>query len=31
MLLDVKLPLPIFLGTVAQGLIGLRAELGKPG
>ncbi len=29
MLLDVKLPLPIYLGTVAQGLIGLRAELGE--
>jgi hypothetical protein len=29
MLLDVKLPLPAFLGTVAQGLIGLRAELGE--
>jgi hypothetical protein len=29
MLLDVKLPLPIHLGTVAQGLIGLRAELGE--
>ncbi len=29
MLLDVKLPLPPFLGTVAQGLIGLRAELGE--
>jgi hypothetical protein len=28
MLLDVKLPLPVHLGTVAQGLIGLRAELG---
>jgi hypothetical protein len=29
LLLDVKLPLPIHLGTVAQGLIGLRAELGE--
>lgn len=29
MLLDVKLPLPLFLGTIAQGLIGLRAELGE--
>ena len=29
MLLDVKLPLPIHLGTVAHGLIGLRAELGE--
>lgn len=29
MLLDVKLPLPIYLATVAQGLIGLRAELGE--
>jgi hypothetical protein len=29
MLLDVKLPLPMHLGTVAQGLIGLRAELGE--
>ena len=29
MLLDVKLPLPIHLGTIAQGLIGLRAELGE--
>lgn len=29
MLLDVKLPLPIHLGTLAQGLIGLRAELGE--
>jgi len=29
MLLDVKLPLPGHLGTVAQGLIGLRAELGE--
>ena len=29
MLLDVKLPPPIHLGTVAQGLIGLRAELGE--
>jgi hypothetical protein len=29
MLLDVKLPLPLSLGTVAQGLIGLRAELGE--
>ncbi len=29
MLLDVKLPLPTHLGTVAQGLIGLRAELGE--
>lgn len=29
MLLDVKLPLPAHLGTVAQGLIGLRAELGQ--
>lgn len=28
-LLDVKLPLPVELGTVAQGLIGLRAELGE--
>lgn len=28
-LLDVKLPLPAHLGTVAQGLIGLRAELGE--
>ena len=28
MLLDVKLPLPVALGTVAQSLIGLRAELG---
>ncbi|OHC69884.1 MAG: hypothetical protein A3H93_12925 [Rhodocyclales bacterium RIFCSPLOWO2_02_FULL_63_24] len=28
MLLDVKLPLPIHLATLAQGLIGLRAELG---
>ncbi|MDP1609492.1 MAG: hypothetical protein Q8M11_00430 [Sulfuritalea sp.] len=28
MLLDVKLPLPIHLGTIAHGLIGLRAELG---
>jgi len=29
MLLDIKLPLPVHLGTVAQGLIGLRAELGE--
>lgn len=29
MLLDVKLPLPADLGTVAQSLIGLRAELGE--
>lgn len=29
LLLDVKLPLPIHLGTVAQGLIALRAELGE--
>lgn len=29
MLLDVKLPVPIHLGTIAQGLIGLRAELGE--
>lgn len=29
LLLDVKLPLPIHLGTVAQGLISLRAELGE--
>ena len=29
MLLDVKLPLPVHLGTVARGLIGLRAELGE--
>jgi hypothetical protein len=29
MLLDVKLPLPIYLGTVTQGLIGLRAELSE--
>lgn len=29
LLLDVKLPLPIALGTIAQGLIGLRAELGE--
>jgi hypothetical protein len=29
LLLDVKLPLPVHLGTVAQGLIGLRAELGE--
>ena len=29
MLLDVKLPLPLHLGTIAQGLIGLRAELGE--
>ncbi len=29
MLLDVKLPLPVHLGTVAQSLIGLRAELGE--
>lgn len=29
MLLDVKLPLPIALGTVAQSLIGLRADLGE--
>ena len=29
MLLDVKLPLPIYLGTIAQSLIGLRAELGE--
>jgi len=29
MLLDVKLPPPLYLGTVAQGLIGLRAELGE--
>lgn len=29
MLLDVKLPLPLSLGTVAQSLIGLRAELGE--
>ncbi|MCX7148811.1 MAG: hypothetical protein NTY05_05280 [Rhodocyclales bacterium] len=29
LLLDVKLPLPIHLGTVAQDLIGLRAELGE--
>ena len=28
MLLDVKLPLPLSLGTIAQGLIALRAELG---
>lgn len=29
LLLDIKLPLPIDLGTVAQSLIGLRAELGE--
>jgi len=29
LLLDIKLPLPVHLGTVAQGLIGLRAELGE--
>ena len=29
LLLDVKLPLPAQLGTVAQGLISLRAELGE--
>lgn len=29
LLLDVKLPLPNHLGTVAEGLIGLRAELGE--
>ena len=29
MLLDIKLPLPIHLGTVSQGLIALRAELGE--
>lgn len=29
LLLDVKLPLPGYLATVAQGLIGLRAELGE--
>lgn len=29
LLLDVKLPLPTHLGTVAQGLIGLRAEMGE--
>ncbi|MDP2133222.1 MAG: hypothetical protein Q8J99_06405 [Sulfuritalea sp.] len=29
LLLDVKLPLPAHLGTVAQGLIALRAELGE--
>lgn len=29
MLLDVKLPLPVSLGTVAHGLIGLRADLGE--
>lgn len=29
LLLDVKLPAPVSLGTVAQGLIGLRAELGE--
>lgn len=29
MLLDVKLPVPMALGTVAQSLIGLRAELGE--
>jgi hypothetical protein len=29
MLLDVKLPLPLSLGTVAQSLIALRAELGE--
>lgn len=29
LLLDVKLPLPLALGTVAQSLIGLRAELGE--
>lgn len=29
LLLDVKLPLPAHLGTVAQGLITLRAELGE--
>ena len=29
MLLDVKLPLPVHLGTIAQALIGLRAELGE--
>jgi len=29
LLLDVKLPLPAHLGTVAQGLIELRAELGE--
>jgi hypothetical protein len=29
LLLDVKLPLPAHLGTVAQGLIGLRADLGE--
>ena len=29
MLLDVKLPLPVHLGIVAQGLIGLRADLGE--
>lgn len=29
MLLDIKLPLPLPLGTVAQSLIGLRAEFGE--
>jgi hypothetical protein len=29
MLLDVKLPLPAYLGAVAQSLIGLRADLGE--
>jgi hypothetical protein len=29
LLLDVKLPLPVSLGTVAHSLIGLRAELGE--
>lgn len=29
LLLDIKLPLPAPLGTVAQGVIGLRAELGE--
>jgi cyclic-di-GMP-binding protein len=29
MLLDAKLPLPVHLGTIAQGLMGLRAELGE--
>lgn len=29
LLLDIKLPLPVHLGTVAQGLIGLRAEMGE--
>lgn len=29
LLLDVKLPLPLSLGTVAHSLIGLRAELGE--